>query len=64
MNNGHEIWKALGLLKDLRQKLAGFDFCIRFNNDKLPIGIVWITFTMCQHLLQYGDILFLDDKRQ
>ena len=65
MQNSSESWKALALLKELRSKLTGFDFRIRFNNEKLPIGIVWMTFTMRQHLLRYGDIIFLDaQKRQ
>ena len=65
MHNGQESWKALALLKDLRHNLTGFDFRIRLNNDKLPVGLVWVTYTMRQRLLQYGDIIFLDaQKRQ
>ena len=45
--------------------LTAFDFRIRFNDEKLPIGLVWITYTMRQRLLKYGHVLFLDaQKRQ
>ena len=49
----------------MKTTLTGFDFRIRLNADKLPIGIVWMTYTMRQRLLQFGDVLFLDaQKRQ
>ena len=65
MKNGSETWKALALLKEMQSQLTGFDFRIRFGDDKVPIGLVWMTYPMRQHLLQYGDIMFLDaQKRQ
>ena len=65
MTNGSETWKALAYLNALKEKLSAFDFRIRFNSDHLPIGIVWMTHEMKRHLLQYGNIIFLDaQKRQ
>ena len=60
LQNGSESWKALAFLKELKSKLTRFGFRLRFNEDKLPTGVVWIIYTMRQHLLQYGDIIFLD----
>ena len=65
MQNGSSTWKALDYLNKLKQKETGFDFRMRFNEESLPIGIIWITHTMRKHVLQFGDILFLDaQKRQ
>ena len=64
MQNGSELWKALALLKELRRRLTGFDFRIRLGEDNVPTGLVWITYHMRKHLLQYGDILFLDTQKR
>ena len=64
MTNGSETWKALAYLNALKEKLSAFDFRIRFNSDHLPIGIVWMTHEMKRHLLQYGNIIFLDAQKR
>ena len=64
MQNGSESWKALALLKEMRSQLTGFDFRIRLGDDKIPTALVWITYTMRKHLLQYGDVLFLDSQKR
>ena len=57
--------KSLNLFLNCSETLTAFDFRIRFNDEKLPIGLVWITYTMRQRLLKYGQVLFLDaQKRQ
>ena len=60
MTNGSESWKAIAYLKALKTKLTSFDFRTRFNKKDLPIGIIWITYEMRKHFLQYSDIMFLD----
>ena len=62
MKNGSETWKPLVLLKEMQSQLTGFDFRIRFGDEKVPIGLVWMTYPMRQHLLQYGDVMFLDTQ--
>ena len=47
----------------MKTKLTDFDIRIWFNEEDLPIGIVWITCEMRKHLLQYGDIMFLDAQK-
>ena len=40
-----------------------FDFCINFNYDDIPIGIGSMIHDMKKHLLQYGDIMYLDTQK-
>ena len=64
MTNGSESWKALAYLNELKKTLTGFDFRIRLNDEHLPVGIVWMNLQMRRHLLQFGDILFLDSQKR
>ena len=65
MQSGNSSWKALAFLRKMKSEEEGFDFRIRFNKDHVPDGIVWITKSMRNNLLRFGNIIFLDaQKRQ
>ena len=51
MVNGPESLKTLALLKKIQSQLTGFDFRILFGEDKILIGLVWMTYTIRQQLL-------------
>ena len=49
----------------MKRECVGFDLRVKLDEEDTPDAIVWMTLTMRQNLLQYGDILFLDaQKRQ
>ena len=64
IQSGIHTWKALAYLNKLKKEGSGFDFCIHFDSENTPDGIVWMTLTTKWLLLQYGNIIFLDTQKR
>ena len=64
MQSGEKTWKAIDMLKKLKNTHFSFEYRVHYNKNGLPDGIVWMTLHMRNMLLQYGDILFLDSQNR
>ena len=63
MRNSEYTWKALGLLKEMKSKIPGFDYRVNYDEENLPSGIMWIFPEQRQFLIRFGSILFLDMRK-
>ena len=63
MQDDSGTWKAIGYLNELKIKMPGTDFRVRYDECHLPDAIVWMTPFMKNNLVRYGDVLYLDAQK-
>jgi hypothetical protein len=57
-------WVLKEYLQGLKDEVPGFDYRVARDTQGRPTGAVWITQTMRESWIRYGDLLFLDAKKK
>ena len=59
-----EGWDVKAFLKGVQRETPGFDFRINENEKGRPTGVVWMTSTMRQSWIRFGNTIFLDAMKR
>ena len=64
MQTGSDTWHAIGFLKEMQNTIPGTTYAIKYDENKLPEGMMWMTPHMKKRAIRYGDIHFLDAQQR
>ena len=58
-NNNGSI-HSVNFLQSLKDSIPGFDYRVKYDDEKIPEGFVWMTPNMRYNLIRYHDNIYLD----
>ena len=60
LNNNNGSIHSINLLEKLSADINGFDYRVKYDDENIPEGFVWMTPNMRQNLIRFQDNIYLD----